>query len=203
MTRGRLITVEGVDGAGKSTLVAELGRALRERHIALRVLREPGGVVAAERIRALLADPGLRLGAQTEALLFAAARAQLAEEAVTPALARGEWILLDRFLDSSLAYQGGGRELGVEAVRQVNAFGLGDLVPDRTLLLRLPVTVARARVTVEDRMEREDTAFFARVDAVYAELAATEPERVRVLDATREPDEVLAAALDALADLIG
>jgi len=202
MTHGRLVTVEGLDGAGKTTLSRGLARALRERGMNVRELREPGGVAAAERIRALVADPGLALGARAEALLFAAARAQLVEEVLAPTLARGEWVLLDRFLDSSLAYQGGGRELGVAAVRAVNAFGLGGLVPNRTLLVRVPLGVGRARAGGEDRFEREDAAFFARVDAAYAALAAAEPARVRVLDGTGSPDAVLAAALGELGDLL-
>lgn len=202
MTDGRLVTVEGLDGAGKTTLSRGLAGALRERGVNVRELREPGSVAAAERIRALVADPGLELGARAEALLFAAARAQLVEEELAPALARGELVLLDRFLDSSLAYQGGGRELGVDAVRAVNAFGLGGLVPDQTLLVRVPLAVGRARVGGKDRMEREDEAFFARVDAAYAALAAAEPARVRVLDGTAPPDAVLAAALGELGDLL-
>lgn len=202
MTPGRLVTVEGLDGAGKTTLVDALVPALRERGVAVLRLREPGGVAAAERIRALVADPGLRLGSRAETLLFAAARAQLVEEAVTPALATGTWVLLDRFVDSSLAYQGGGRELGVDAVRTVNAFGLGGLVPDRTLLVRVPLGVGRERSRGEDRLEREDAAFFARVDAAYTALAAEEPWRLRLLDGTRSAAEVLAAALAALGDLV-
>ena len=115
MARGRLITIEGLDGAGKTTLAKELERALGARVGAVRVLREPGGVELAERVRALVKDPELRVGARAEALLYAAARAQLVEEAVAPLLDSGVWVLLDRFVDSSLAYQGVGRELGIEA----------------------------------------------------------------------------------------
>src|SRR2546423_8473124 len=136
MARGRLITIEGLDGAGKTTLATGLERALAARVGAIRVLREPGGVELAERVRALVKDPGLRVGARAEALLYAAARAQLVEEAVSPLLDSGVWVLLDRFVDSSLAYQGAGRELGIEAVRATNDFGTGGPPPDRPLPLR-------------------------------------------------------------------
>src|SRR6478752_10752762 len=146
MTRGRLITIEGLDGAGKTTLAAELERALARRVGAVRVLREPGGVELAERVRALVKDPELRVGARAEALLYAAARAQLVEEAVAPLLDSGVWVLLDRFVDSSLAYQGAGRELGVEAIRALNELATGGLRPDRTLLLRIDPAAGRARI---------------------------------------------------------
>jgi dTMP kinase len=199
--RGRLITIEGLDGAGKTTLAEGLARSLPDALL----LREPGGVELSERIRALVKDPALLVDARAEALLYAAARAQLVAERVEPALAAGTWVLLDRFVDSSLAYQGAGRGLGVEAVRAVNVFGTGGLTPDRTLLLRVDATTRGARQEVRgeapDRLEQEDGAFFAAIGAAYDELAAAEPERFRVLDASAAPDEVLAAALSALADL--
>src|SRR5256884_1106874 len=205
MARGRLITIEGLDGAGKTSLAAGLERTLAARIGAVRVLREPGGVELAERVRALVKDPGLRVGARAEALLYAGARAQLVEEAVAPLLDTGVWVLLDRFVDSSLAYQGAGRELGVDAVRAINEFGTGGLRPDRTLLLRIDPASARARLTgrgdAPDRLELEDEVFFRAVAAAYDRLAAAEPERVRVLDARAEPEEVLAAALAALEDM--
>src|SRR5947209_7767221 len=132
---GRLITIEGIDGAGKTTLATGLASALGERGVDVRTLREPGGVPAAERLRQLVKDPALRIGARAEALVYAAARAQLVEEAVVPLLRGGAWVLLDRFVDSSLAYQGGGRSLGVDAVEAINEFATGGLRPDRTLLL--------------------------------------------------------------------
>ncbi|HYV16156.1 MAG TPA: dTMP kinase [Conexibacter sp.] len=206
MARGRLITIEGIDGAGKTTLAAALAAALRDRGIAVTLLREPGGVAAAERIRTLVQDPALQVGARAEALLYAAARAQLVEEALAPALARGEWVLLDRFVDSSLAYQGAGRALGIEAVRAINAFATGDLVPDRTLLLRIDPALGRTRQDGRgeepDRLERETDAFFAAIAAGYDALAAAEPERIRAIDAGRAPADVTAAALSALADLL-
>jgi dTMP kinase len=196
---GRLITIEGVDGAGKTTLAAALADALRERGEDAELLREPGGVAVAERIRALVKDPSLTIGDRAEALLFAAARAQLVEERIAPALGAGRTVVLDRFLDSSLAYQGGGRGLGVEAVRVVNALATGGLVPDRTLLLVVPPETGRARQggrdQAPDRMEREDQAFFRRVADTYWALAEAEPNRIFALDASLPPGDVLAAAL--------
>jgi len=207
VARGRLITIEGLDGAGKTTLARGLVEALAARGIDVTLMREPGGVAASERIRTLVKDPGLQVGARAEALLYAAARAQLVEEALAPALARGEWVLLDRFVDSSLAYQGGGRALGVEAVQAINAFATGGLQPDRTLLLRIDPALGRARQDgrgeAPDRLERERDAFFEAIAVAYDELAAAEPRRIRALDASAEPPAVLAAALAALEDLLG
>src|SRR2546421_4524833 len=206
MPRGRLITIEGLDGAGKTTLAAGLERELAANGPAIRVLREPGGVELAERVRALVKDPGLRVGARAEALLYAAARAQLAEEAVEPLLDSGVWVLLDRFVDSSLAYQGAGRELGVEAVRTINELATGGLTPDRTLLLRVAPAVGRGRLAgrgdAPDRLEREDEIFFAAIATGYDRLAAEDPGRVRVIDAAAPPEQVLAAALAELRDLL-
>jgi dTMP kinase len=203
---GRLITIEGLDGAGKTTLASGLVAALRERGIDAHALREPGGVALAERIRAVVKDPELRVGARAEALLYAAARAQLVEEALRPLLDAGAWVVLDRFLDSSLAYQGAGRGLGIDAVRAINLFGTGGLQPDRTLLLRIDPVQGRARQAgrgeAPDRLEREADAFFRTIAAAYDELAAAEPERIRVLDATLPPAAVLSGALDAMADLL-
>ena len=193
-----LITVEGIDGAGKTTLVAGISRARPE----MVVLREPGGVAVSERIRGLVKDPGLAVTARAEALLYAAARAQLVEERLLPLLEAGRTVLLDRFVDSSLAYQGGGRSLGVEAVAAINAFATAGLRPQRTLLLRVDPAVGRGRQAGRgeaDRLELEPGDFFARVAAVYDELAAAEPGRYVIIDAGQPPDQVLADALSALA----
>ena len=202
---GRLITIEGLDGAGKTTLAAGLVQELRSRGVRAHLLREPGGVVLAERIRKVVKDPSLRVGARAEALLYAAARAQLVEEAVRPLLEADAWVVLDRFLDSSLVYQGAGRGLGIDEVRAVNLFGTGGLAPDRTLLLRVDPGVGRSRQSgrgeAPDRLEREPDDFFAVIAAAYDAIAAAEPERVRVIDAAQSPEAVLSAALDALADL--
>jgi dTMP kinase len=205
--RGRLITIEGIDGAGKTTLAAALFDALRARGIEVELLREPGGVALAERIRALVKDPRLAVSARAEALLYAAARAELVAERVEPALAAGRWVLLDRYIDSSLAYQGGGRALGIEQVAAINDFATGGLHADRTLLLAIDPAAGRARVGGRgedaDRLEREADAFFIAIAEAYELLAAAHPERVRALDATRPPAEVLQAALAELEDLLG
>jgi dTMP kinase len=206
MTRGLLITIEGLDGAGKSTLAAKLSEELARRQVAVESLREPGGVPVSERIRELVQDPALDVCPRTEALLYAAARAQLLEQRLRPALAQGKLVLLDRFLDSSLAYQGAGRGLGVEQVREINLFATGGLIPDRTLLLSVSPEAGRKRQhgrgAEADRLEREDGAFFAKVAAAYEQLSRQEPERIRTIDAERPPAAVLADALAALSDLI-
>jgi dTMP kinase len=202
--RGRLITIEGIDGAGKTTLATALRDELaRERPVTL--LREPGGVALSERIRDLVSDPELRCDPRAEALLYAAARAQLVDERLEPLLAAGTWVLLDRFVDSSLAYQGAGRGLGVAEIAALNAFATGDIAPDRTLLLRITPATGRERTrgrdATPDRLQREAETFFATIAAAYDALAAADPARIRVIDANCRPDQVLSLALDALADL--
>lgn len=203
--RGTLIAIEGVDGAGKTTLAAALAQRLRSRGREIEQLREPGGVAAAERIRALVADPALAIGPRAEALLFAAARAQLVEERIEPALAAGRWVMVDRFVDSSLAYQGGGRMLGVPEIRAINEFATSGLWPDLTLLLTVdPGTGAARRATrgtPPDRLEQAGNAFQASTAAAYRALVAAEPERFHVIDAEAPPDVVLDSALGALGGL--
>jgi dTMP kinase len=206
MAAGRLITIEGLDGAGKSTLAATLAEALTRRGVRVELLREPGGVALSERIRELVKDPSLKVGPRAEALLYAAARAELVHERVTPLLEKGEWVLLDRFVDSSLAYQGAGRGLGVEQVRAINLFATGQLTPDRTLLLRISPRTGRtrqgARNTEPDRLELESERFFATIAAAYEELAREEPGRIRSIDAEEPAERVLEQALAAIEDLL-
>ncbi|MGO9320624.1 MAG: dTMP kinase [Solirubrobacteraceae bacterium] len=218
MDRGTLITIEGLDGAGKTTLADALAHELAARAAGrhpVELLREPGGVEVSERIRALVKDPALALLPRTEALLYAAARAQLVEERVQPLLREGAAVLLDRFVDSSLAYQGAGRALGVEQVRAINLFATGGLAPDRTLLLRISPAEGRARQQERarqhelrdqlprepDRLERESEDFYTAIAAAYEELARDEPQRIRAIDASQAPEVVLHDALAALADL--
>jgi dTMP kinase len=205
VTRGRLITIEGVDGAGKSTLAQGLASALREQGHAVELLREPGGAALSERIRELVKDPALTVGARAEALLYAAARAQLVEERLEPLLASGTAAVLDRFVDSSLAYQGAGRGLGTAAVGAINELARGGVRADRTLLLRVSMKTGLARRDTRaqraDRLEEAGEAFFAAVADAYEELARAEPERVRVLDGERPAEEVLRTALAAVEDL--
>jgi dTMP kinase len=165
------------------------------------VLREPGGVEVSERIRDLLKDPALEIHPRAEALLYAAARAQLVAQELRPLLESGTTVLLDRFVDSSLAYQGAGRGLGVEEIRTLNAFGTGGLTPDRTLLLRIDPAAGLGRIgdRPADRLEQEDVAFFVAIAEAYDALAAAEPDRIAVIDAAQPPEAVLAAALAQLA----
>jgi dTMP kinase len=203
---GKLITIEGLDGAGKSTLAASLSAALLAQGVSVELLREPGGAQLSERVRGIVKDPSVRIGARAEALLYAAARAQLVEEILTPLLKSGRWVLLDRYVHSSLAYQGAGRELGVEAVRSINALATDGLVPDRTLLLHITreraLTRLRERGTPPDRLEGEGEHFFAAVSAAYDQLALAEPERIRTIDAEQSPGRVLQLALAAIGDLL-
>jgi dTMP kinase len=189
--RGRLITVEGIDGAGKTTLAEGLARALPR----LTLLREPGGVAVSERIRELVKDPALEVEPRAEALLYAAARAQLVHERLLPLLAAGEDVLLDRFVDSSLAYQGAGRGLGVKAIAELNRFATAGLIPDLTLYVRVDPEVGAARRDGGDRLERAGDEFFAAVAGAYDAIAAADPARVVVLDGGLPSEQVLAEAL--------
>jgi dTMP kinase len=196
--RGALVTIEGIDGSGKSTLCAGLRAELGERIV---LLREPGGVELGERIRALVKDPALSIDPIAETLLFAAARAQLVTERLAPLLDAGATIVLDRFVDSSLAYQGAGRDIGVDQVAAINRLATGGVRPDLTILLRVAPEIAAARMAGDDRMEGSGRRFFEKVATAYDDLAAAEPERFLVIDAGAPPHEVLSQALSALEDL--
>lgn len=178
------VTFEGIDGSGKSTQAALLAATLEAEGREVVLTREPGGTETGERVRELVLHGGA-VTPWAEAALFAAARAQLAEEVIRPALARGAAVVCDRFLDSSLAYQGLARELGLDAVLELNRIVLGGLMPDRTFLLLLPVEEALRRSTAPpDRIEREGVDFLERVDHAYRELAQGFPGRIVALDAT-------------------
>jgi dTMP kinase len=202
-----LVSIEGLDGAGKSTLAQALAREISGKGRRVELLREPGGAEVSERIRTLVKDPSLPVSARAEALLYAAARAQLVEERLEALLDEDVVVLLDRFVDSSLAYQGAGRALGLDAVREINQFATGGLTPARTLLLRIPPSVGRdrqlGRALSSDRLEREQEDFFATIAGAYEELARSEPERIRTIDATQPPDRVLEEALAELEDVLG
>jgi dTMP kinase len=191
---GVVVAFEGLDGVGKTTIVKIVADTLRQRGRAVYAMREPGETSVGERIRAILKDPALRIDARCEALLFAAARAQLANERISPALARGEIVLLDRFVISSLAYQGIGRELGVEAVRALSVFALNGVKADLTLYLRLSDSAALAqrrhrRRGPLDRFENAEEAFLQRVAQAYEQLAVEEPD-VAVISSLGSPQEV-------------
>ena len=204
--RGKFISLDGGEGVGKSTQVKALAQALRERGVDLVVTREPGGSEGAERIRELLLTGAEeRWGAQAEALLFAAARTDHVDKVIRPAILSGKWVLSDRFVDSSLAYQGGAGELGIEAVRSINAFGIEDWFPDRTLILALAEGGARARARdneESDRIGGRPEGYHQKVDLAFRLIAAEEPERVRIIDASGEPEKVTQRLLDAIADLL-
>ena len=204
--RGRFITLEGGEGVGKSTQVKALAQALQERGIDLVVTREPGGSEGAEKIRELLlTGDEERWSPKAEALLFAAARTDHVDKVIRPAVLAGKWVLSDRFIDSSLAYQGGAGELGIEAVRAINAFGIEEWFPDRTLVLALAEGGARARARDNegsDRIGGRPEGYHQKVDLAFRLIAAEEPERVRIVDASGEPEAVTRRLLEAVADLL-
>ena len=202
---GWLIAFEGVEGAGKTTQLELLQRELAARGYAVLVTREPGGTRLGERIRAILLDPEAsdgELRPRTEALLFAAARAQLVQQVIQPARARGQVVLCDRFVDSSLVYQGIARGLGREAVAAVNHFATGGLQPDLVVLLRLDpadgLARARGRDPAVDRIEVEDLQFHRLVEQGFMLLAAEHPERFAVIDAALPVEQVAAAVSSAV-----
>ncbi|WP_240325538.1 dTMP kinase [Sphingomonas mesophila] len=208
MARGRFISLEGGEGVGKSTQLAALAEALTGRGITVVVTREPGGSPNAETIRTLLLEgDDTRWNSRAEALLFAAARSDHVESLIKPALDRGEWVLSDRFLDSSLAYQGQAGGLGIDAVRDLHRFGSADFLPDRTLVLQLADGEAAARARVRDghagdRIGSRPPSYHAAVDAGFREMAAREPQRVRLIDASGPAATVTARLLYALGDLL-
>jgi dTMP kinase len=193
------ISFEGLDGTGKTTQAAMLADALElEGRTVIRV-REPGGTGTGERIRELLLDTSARIGPAAEALLYAAARAQLVDDVIRPALDRGETVVADRFIDSSLAYQGVARGLGIDEVLDANQLATGGLMPDVTLLLELPSRVAAARRGGDpDRIEAEGDRFHGAVAEGFAAAAARFPDRIRVVDASGPQRAVLARVREAV-----
>jgi dTMP kinase len=188
---GILITIEGIDGAGKSTQAQMLAEWLRAEKRDVVLTREPGGTELGERLRPLLLDGQARVGAAAELFLYAADRAQHVEEVIRPALAAERVVICERYSDSTAAYQGYGRGLDTGFVQRVNQFATGGLVPDLTLLLDVAVELARARMAgTPDRLERQEAAFHERVRAGYLELARVQPERLRTVDAAATPQIV-------------
>ncbi|HEX7741702.1 MAG TPA: dTMP kinase [Sphingobium sp.] len=207
MTRGRFITLEGGEGAGKSTQLRALADALRARGLEVIETREPGGSDGAEAIRALLlTGKADRWSPRAEALLFAAARADHVEKTIRPALERGAWVLSDRFLDSSRAYQGMG-DLSDADILALHQIGSAGFAPDRTFFLTLPEEEAEARASsrdgdAADRIGGRDRAFHRQVAQAFARFAAQEPGRVRAIDASGDPASVTAHLIEAMEDLL-
>ena len=204
--QGKFISLEGGEGVGKSTQLKALATTLRERGLEIVETREPGGSDGAERIRELLltgADD--RWSPQSEALLFAAARTDHVDKVIRPALQAGKWVLSDRFVDSSLAYQGGAGALGIEAVRAINGFGIGEWFPDRTLVLTLNEGGERARARDthgSDRIGGRSDDYHRKVAAAFHIIAAEESERVKLVDASGSPEQVTQRLIGAIADLL-
>lgn len=194
MARGRFITLEGTDGCGKSTQAALLADALEAKGLEVVRLREPGGTELGERVRSLLLEPGDGpVAPMAELLLFEASRAQLVAQVIEPALARGAWVVCDRFYDSTTAYQAGGRGLDASLVRRANDLGSCGLVPDLTLVLDLDPALALARSAADaepDRMEAEGLAFERAVADAYRAIAVTERSRVALVNAAGTPEQV-------------
>jgi dTMP kinase len=207
-TRGRFISLEGGEGVGKSTQSRALAAALRARGLEVVETREPGGSPGAEAIRRLLLEGDAdRWGPRAEALLFAAARADHVDKTILPALQQGKWVICDRFLDSSIAYQGGADGLGADAIRALHAVGSAGLLPDRTLLLTLPEQMAMAREAARDagqpdRFGARDPDYHRLVTGTFRALAEADPERWRIVEAKGAADEVTQALLGALGDLL-
>ena len=208
MARGRFISLEGGEGVGKSTQLDALAEALTGRGLTVLVTREPGGSPGAEAIRNLLLEGDeTRWNPRAEALLFAAARSDHVEKTIEPALQRGEWVVSDRFLDSSLAYQGEAGGLGIDAVRDLHRFGSQDYLPDRTLVLQLDESEAGARARNRDghpgdRIGSRPPSYHAAVDAGFRTMAEREPARVKLIDASGPAATVTARLLYALGDLL-
>lgn len=205
---GRFISLEGGEGAGKSTQIRALASALRTLGLEVVETREPGGSEGAEAIRTLLlTGEADRWSARAEALLFAAARADHLEKKILPAIARGAWVLSDRFLDSSRAYQSGASGLADVDILALHRIGSAGKLPDRTLILTLPEAVAEARThardgALTDRIGGRDRVFHRAVSQAFAAYAIAEPDRIRLIDADGEPQAVTARLFDALSDLL-
>jgi dTMP kinase len=187
---GVFISFEGLDGCGKTTQAALLAETAAAGGREVVPVREPGGTAPGERIRSLLLDPGLRIDPWAEALLYAAARAQLVADVIRPALARGATVIADRFVDSSLAYQGCARGLGVDQVLEVNRVATSGLLPDRTVLLVLGTAEAAGRLGEPDRIEAEGSSFHRRVAEGFDAAARRFPDRIAVVDASGTPEQV-------------
>ncbi|PXW89860.1 thymidylate kinase [Nitrosomonas sp. Nm84] len=205
MTQGKFITLEGIDGAGKSTQLAWIIELLQRAGLQTVVTREPGGTLLGEQLRALLLDKSIAMHAETEALLMFAARREHLDKVILPSLAQGQWVISDRFTDASFAYQGGGRGLDSEKLAILEHWTQGTLQPDLTLYFDVPVDVGQQRVSqikVSDRFEQEQTDFFQRVRAAYLTRAKQFPDRIKQIDSSQSLSEVKIAVEQVLQHLL-
>lgn len=205
MTQGKFITLEGIDGAGKSTQLAWIVELLQRAGLQTMVTREPGGTALGEQLRALLLDKTMTMHAETEALLMFAARREHLDKVILPALAQGQWVISDRFTDASFAYQGGGRGLDSSKLSILEQWVQGTLQPDVTLYFDVPVEVGQQRVSQiknMDRFEKEQADFFQRVRTAYLDRARQFPERIKLIDSSRSLTEVKAAVEQTLQPLL-
>ncbi len=204
-SNGKLISFEGSEGSGKSTQIARLAKQLAKLKHDVVTVREPGGTEIGEQIRNIIVhnSKGDEMCAETELLLFAAARAQLVREVIAPALLKGTTVLSDRFLDSSTVYQGIGRNLAADPVNQINRFAVGNVMPDLTIVLDVPTAVSLQRIRqrasdVPDRMERENIDFYEKIRSGYLLLAQSMPDRIVVVDGTLKEDQIARKILAAV-----
>ena len=205
--KGLFITLEGPDGSGKSTIIKLIGDYLSNKGIDFIMTREPGGTSIGEDIRHIVLDnENTQMGKETEALLYAASRAQHVHEKIMPALEEGKLVLCDRFVLSSLAYQGVGRNLGIESVKKINDFALGGLYPDLILFFHIDPEITLKRKTKDssgDRLELEGTEFHNRVYNGYMELLKLYPDKIKIIDASQSKEEVLISSIEKIEELIG
>ena len=202
--RGQFISLEGLEGAGKSTQATKIGEHLQACGIDAVETREPGGIAFGEKIRHILLDPKNKIAPTTELLLFYAARMEHLRQCIEPALERGQWVVCDRFVDSSYAYQGGGRNIPINWIKDLTQLTIPALVPSITFLLDITPDCIRQRMQgrASDRFEQEELAFFERVRNSYLHLAAREPERIKVIDAKQPVEQVSEAIITQLKPLI-
>ncbi len=203
--RGKFVTLEGIDGAGKSTHLAWLAELFRQRKLAVRVTREPGGTELGEKLRQMLLDPKNTMHAETESMLMFAARREHLDKVIEPALANGEWVVCDRFTDATFAYQGGGRGVDWQRLSQLESWVQRGLQPDLTLLFDLAPEIGRQRASSArhaDRFEQEQEEFFARVRAAYLRRARENNARIRVIDASQSIAQIQ-RQLSEIADALG
>lgn len=203
---GKLIVFEGPDGSGKTTILKNVNQKLTEQSYNIRVVREPGGTEISEKIREIIIDnDNINMAAKTESLLFAASRAQLVEEKIRPGLENGEIILCDRFVLSSLLYQGVGRGLGIDEVKKINDFATGDINPDLTIFFNIDYKTALIRKRANfspDRLENEEFDFHKKIFDAYLDIAEKYKDDIKQVDATRSIDEVSSDVLKLIKDLL-